>query len=437
MKAYSEYKDSGIDWIGKIPKSWELLRLKNILSNKITDGPHETPTWADEGIPFLSVDGIQEGELYFENCRYISEEDHERYSKKANIEKMDILMGKAASIGKIAQVKVDFEFSIWSPLALIKINKKVSHPTYLEYYLKSKNCQYQIEILATSNTQKNISMDDIPKINILLPPLPEQKAIASFLDNKTSKINELVNNKQKLIELLKEQRTALINNAVTKGLNENVEFVDSGVEWIGKIPKGWKCNKIKRLTRVKRGASPRPIDDQKYFDDNGEYAWVRIADVTASDRYLEKTTQRLSELGSSLSVKMNENDLFISIAGTVGKPIISKIKCCIHDGFVYFPDLTIDKEYLYYVFMSGRCYLGLGKLGTQLNLNTETVGCIDIPLPPKMEICEIIRFLDNETSKIDKSIEKIQKEIELLQEYKDALISEVVIGKIKVTEGQL
>ncbi|KKH45970.1 restriction endonuclease subunit S [Methanosarcina sp. 1.H.A.2.2] len=205
------------------------------------------------------------------------------------------------------------------------------------------------------------------------------------------------------------------------------EYNDSDIEWIGKIPKEWDTVRIKWFSPVKRGASPRPIDDPIYFDDNGDFSWVRIADVTSSERYLEKTTQKLSDLGSSLSVKQYPGDFFVSIAGSVGKPIITKIKCCIHDGFVWFPKLKLNSEYLYYIFTSGEPYKGLGKLGTQLNLNTETVGNISIPLPPEeYEINEIVSFLDRETSLIDMLVEKKQHFIELLEEKRAALISHTV-----------
>src|SRR5699024_5440067 len=106
------------------------------------------------------------------------------------------------------------------------------------------------------------------------------------------------------------------------------------------------------------------------------YGWVRIADVSASDGVLKETTQTLSTLGASLSVKLEPGEMFLSIAGTVGKPCITKIRACIHDGFVYFPDLGIDNRFLYRIFEAGSCYKGLGKMGTQLNLNTDTVGGI-------------------------------------------------------------
>lgn len=205
------------------------------------------------------------------------------------------------------------------------------------------------------------------------------------------------------------------------------EYQDSGVEWLEQVPKNWEIIKIKHLSSVKRGASPRPIDDPKYFDDNGEYAWVRIADVSASDTYLLNTTQTMSDLGSSLSVKLEPNELFLSIAGTVGKPCINKIKACIHDGFVYFPDLKIPNKFLFYVFAGEQAYKGLGKMGTQLNLNTDTVGDIKVALPKSIEdIQNIINFLDHETAKIDTLIAKQEKLIELLKEKRQAVISHAV-----------
>jgi restriction endonuclease S subunit len=203
-------------------------------------------------------------------------------------------------------------------------------------------------------------------------------------------------------------------------------YKDSGVEWIGQVPNHWKVLKIKRLTRVKRGASPRPIDDPVYFDDDGEFSWVRISDVTTSKMYLNESTEKLSALGASLSVKLTPGQLFISICATVGKPCITKIKCCIHDGFVYFPDFKDDNRFLYYIFEAGEAYKGLGKLGTQLNLNTDTVGDITIGLPPLNEQAAIANFLDQKTAEIDGLIADKEKLIELLQEKRQAIISEVV-----------
>ncbi len=204
------------------------------------------------------------------------------------------------------------------------------------------------------------------------------------------------------------------------------EYKASGIDWLGEVPEHWDVKSIKWLSPVQRGASPRPIDDPKYFDDEGEYAWVRIADVSASDGELRDTTQRLSDLGSSLSVKINPGELFISIAGTVGKPCISAIKACIHDGFVYFPTLQIPPIFLYRIFEAGVCYGGLGKFGTQLNLNTDTIGSIRIALPPTDELNAILTFLDRETRKIDALIAEQRRLVELLAEKRQAVISHAV-----------
>ena len=204
------------------------------------------------------------------------------------------------------------------------------------------------------------------------------------------------------------------------------KYKESGVQWLGEVPEHWVVKAIKWESSVQRGASPRPIDDPVYFDDEGEYSWVRISDVTTAGMYLDKTEQKLSSQGSALSVKLQSGSLFLSIAGSVGKPCITNIKSCIHDGFVYFPRWKCDPRYLFYVFASGEPYKGLGKLGTQLNLNTDTVGSIIIGLPMCSEQTAIADFLDRETGRIDTLVAKNKKLIELLKEERSALISRTV-----------
>ena len=204
------------------------------------------------------------------------------------------------------------------------------------------------------------------------------------------------------------------------------DYKPSGVDWLGDIPAHWDVRRIKTLSVVKRGASPRPIDNPMYFDENGEYAWVRISDVTASNHYLRETTQRLSEIGQDLSVKVEPGNLFLSIAGSVGKPIITSIKCCIHDGFVYFPYFKGDVEFLYRILSIGGPFAKLGKLGTQLNLNTNTVGNIYIDLPSTAEQAAIVRYLDHTDDRIRRAISAKERLIELLTEQRQAVIHRAV-----------
>jgi len=296
------------------------------------------------------------------------------------------------------------------------------------FYLESR---YQdIRGLVGDDMRDGLNLDIIRSLPVYKPPLPEQHAIAAFLDRETSRIDALIMKKERQIELLHEKRSALISHAVTKGLDPNAKMKDSGIEWLGKVPEWWGVIQIHHLCSVKRGASPRPIDDSVYFDDDGEYAWVRISDVTASNKYLMTTEQRLSEYGKQFSVPLEPHELFLSMAGTVGKPIITMIKCCIHDGFVYFKNIKQNRDFLFYLLSCDSLYGGLGKWGTQLNLNTDTIGQIKIPVPPLPEQHAIAAFLDRETARIDHIIEKINGSIEKLNEYRSALISAAVTGKI-------
>ncbi|MDD4110378.1 MAG: restriction endonuclease subunit S [Clostridia bacterium] len=208
-------KDSGIEWMGQIPSQWNVFLLKRLCAERITDGPHETPEFIDAGIPFLSVDSIQEGKIIFENCRHISMGAHDEYKKKANPKKGDVLLGKAASVGKVALVDVDFEFSIWSPLALIRTNNKRLLPEFLELYLKSDILQDQISILSSENTQKNIGMNKIERIHIIVPPIMEQQEIIKTVKLKISQIHKSIDVIKKTIDAIEEYRKSLIFELVT------------------------------------------------------------------------------------------------------------------------------------------------------------------------------------------------------------------------------
>ena len=207
----------------------------------------------------------------------------------------------------------------------------------------------------------------------------------------------------------------------------------SSVPWLGNVPEHWRVLSIRRICQVKRGASPRPIESPQYFDHDGEYAWVRISDVSASNKYLIATTQRLSKTGKEKSVPLEPGALFLSIAGSVGKPIITKIKCCIHDGFVYFLGLKESADFLYYLFCTGELFKGLGKLGTQLNLNTDTISNIKIPIPPLTEQRRIANFLDRETDKIDRLIAEKEKLVGQLEEKRLAMTNTA----LQMSETQL
>lgn len=428
LQRYSSYKESGVEWVGEIPEHWEIVKLKFLLKEKVSDGPHETPKFIEIGIPFLSVDGIQDGELTFDKCRYVSGQDHNNYSKKANVTKGSILIGKAASTGKIAQVKVDFPFSIWSPLALIKPNNLISS-SILEYYLKSHYSQIQIDWLCNINTQKNIGMGDIPKILVVLPPIKEQNKIASFLDQKTAQIDQAISQKEKMIELLKERRQIVINEAVTKGINPNVPMKDSGVEWIGEIPEHWEISRVKNIFKLIIEPAP---------NNNDEELLSIYTDIGVRPR------KDLKEKGNKASTtdgywRVKKGDFIVNKLlawmGAVGLSEYEGVTSPAYD--ILRAKVPIEGKFYHElfrlkIFSQEMKKHSRGIMDMRLRLYFDKFGDILIPYPSYDEQQQIVAYIEEHTSKIDCAIDLQQNYIAKLKEYKTTLIDSVVTGKVKV-----
>ena len=414
-----DYSVSGVDWLGKLPSRWKVTRLNFVAEITMGQSPASEDCNLDGiGLPFL------QGCAEFGISHPISRQFCDVAKKHAQAG--DLLFSVRAPVG--ATNVADREYGIGR--GLCSIRAKSIESSFLFWSMEWH--KGQLAEFATGSTYDSVTALEVGCVWLALPSQSEQKLIAAFLDRETARIDALIEEQQRLIELLKEKRQAVISHAVTKGLDPTAPMKDSGVEWLGEVPAHWDVKAIKWLSPVLRGASPRPIDDPKYFDDDGQYAWVRIADASASDGLLRVTTQRLSDIGSSLSVKLEPGSLFVSIAGTVGKPCIAGIKCCIHDGFVYFPRVKIDPMFLFRLFEVGDCYAGLGKMGTQLNLNTDTIGSIRLGLPPHEELSAILAFIDSETKRFDRLATEVEAAKLLLLERRSALISAAVTGKIDV-----
>ena len=420
---YPEYKPSGVECLGDVPEEWEVARLKNVIAQNITDGPHTTPTFHSDGIPFLSVDGIQDGELQFDGCRFISKEDHEEFRKKALPRKGDLLLGKAASTGKLARVKVDFEFSIWSPLALIRLTKTKANPAFFEQWLKSPIAQAQIDNLCTSNTQKNISMDDIPRLIVTIPPLPEQTAIAEFLDRETGKIDGLVAEQRRLMELLKEKRQAVISHAVTKGLNPHAPMKPSGIEWLGDVPEHWRVKRLKHNARLLTEKTDRR--DHPVGLENIE-GW--------SGRFIPTETAFEGE-----GIAFDAGDiLFGKLRPYLAKAYLAQSSGeAVGDFHVMRPAVGIEARFAQYQILN-REFIAIvdgSTFGSKMpRASWEFVGGMKVTLPPLAEQTAIAEFLDAELAKFDALTAEAQRAIDLLQERRTALISAAVTGQIDVRQ---
>lgn len=212
-----ELKESGVKWIGKIPKHWDCSAIKRVTTIPVTDGPHETPELVDNGIPFISAESIKNNKIDFNKKRgFISLEEHERFCKKYKPKKGDIYMIKSgATTGNVAFVETDEEFSIWSPLAVIRVNPKLLEVKFTFYFMLSQRFFESVQLSWSMGTQQNIGMNVISNLLLTIPPKSEQSSIANYLDEKTNKIDAVITTIDKSIAALKELRKTLINDAVT------------------------------------------------------------------------------------------------------------------------------------------------------------------------------------------------------------------------------
>ncbi|MDE5620629.1 MAG: restriction endonuclease subunit S [Ruminococcus sp.] len=440
-------KDSGIEWIGEIPKEWNRTSILNVLRKKITDGPHETPNLVENGIPFISVDSLNDSKrIDLSVCKkFITQEDFYEYSEKTQIEKGDILFSKAATIGKTAIV-YDEIFMVWSPLAIIKVDESLAYNKYLYYVLNCPHLIKNISLSGSINTQINVGMRELEKAQIPVPPLYEQQTISAYLDDKCTKIDTIIEKQQKIIKKLKKYKLSLITETVTKGLNSEVSMKDSGIEWIGEINDTYFITKIGKLCFVTKLAGFEYTDTMvNNISIDSDVPIVRAQNVRMF-RFNKETINEYIDLSTSLKLNrcaLTKKALLITFIGAgIGDVCIIDEE----DRFHLAPNVakieirgefkkTLLEEYLMYYIGS---YAGkseifkIAKASAQPSLSMETIRGIKIVLPNLEEQQEIVDYLDKKCSAIDSSIEKKQAIINKLKEYKKSLIYEYVTGKQEV-----
>lgn len=434
-----ETKETYIDCIGKIPSDWIVKPLKFLVREPITDGPHETPDFVENGVIFLSVDGIQNNRLVFENTRFISEIDARRYDLKVKPEFNDILLGKAASIGKVAIVDKNIRFQVWSPLAVIKTNKQIE-PLFLKYYLMSPSGQKLINDKATENTQKNIAMEDIERLKIVLPSLEEQQKIACFLNVKCESIDKLISTTEEQIDELRKFRISVIDEILTKGFNN--DFICTNNRWFKEVPKKWKVKKIKYVLEDKAGIKVGPFGSSlsdKIVYDNGDIRVYGQWNVIAQNFNMDRNFINNEDFTSLMNYEVLPGDVLISMMGTIGRciEVPNDIQKGIMDSHIIKVRLNDLMNVEYFCYFYDKTYsscifrqLEFEKNGSIMDgLNSTIVKNLTILVPPIEEQMEIVKHIKEKLNTIDKLISKKQEEISLLSEYKDSLLYEYTTGK--------
>ena len=442
-KPYPEYKDSRIKWISKIPEEWEVHRLKFLLSS-LESGSRETGggNQLDEGIFSLGGEHINwDGILNLENPKLISEEYYNSMNQ-GKIKLNDVLLVKdGATIGKTAiLIKKEFEkIAVNEHVFLMRSNKRID-PKLLYYLICSDSGFKQIKLTEVGSAQGGINQDFIAKVYFSIPKdKQDQTTNTSFLDKKIAEIDELIKKDKKLIELLKEKRIALINHAVTKGLDPNANMKNSGIEWIGEISEGWEVYKLKYKTIINK----KKLED----DINPNYVinYLDISNVDSSGNILDIEEQIFEDAPSRARRIPRSGDTILSTVRTYLKAVayLENIpgNLIVSTGFaVLEPIKSINSKYLFYSTISEvfiQNVIAYSKGVAYPAINPPELGQIPIIIPPLPEQTTIVNFLDKATAKIDKIIQKIQKKIELLEEYKKSLIHHTVTGKIDVRGSEI
>jgi len=428
---YQKYKPSGVEWLGDVPEHWEVTALKHCVATPITDGPHETPNFPDEGIPFVSAEAVANGAIDFAKIRgFISRDDHERYSTKYRPRVGDIYMVKSgATTGVTAIVETDIEFNIWSPLAAIRCGETVV-PRFVLNFLRSRNFQEGVTLNWSFGTQQNIGMGVIENMALAVPPLAEQTLIASFLDRETAKIDGLVGEQRRLIELLKEKRQAVISRAVTKGLNPHAPLKPSGIEWLGDVPKHWEVSRIANLFRevVEAGTDDLPILSVSIHHG--------VSDKEMEEEEMDRKVTRSDDRSKYKQVAPNDLVYNMMRAWQGGFGTVTVAGMVSPAYVVARPRTTILTAYVEHLLRTPKAIEQMrrhsrGITDFRLRLYWDEFKNIRIPLPVQHEtiaICESIAMDES----FDALTAEAERAIELLQERRTALISAAVTGKIDV-----
>ncbi len=433
---YESYKDSGNNWLGEVPRTWQVTRLKHVVSAPITDGPHETPEFLNEGVPFISAEAVASGEINFDKIRgYISPAYNAQCAKKYQPQLHDIYMVKSgATTGVVALVRDRTDFNIWSPLAAIRCAESV-HPFFVFYFLRSRNFQEAVSLNWSFGTQQNIGMNVIGNMACILPPFFEQVAIATFLDHETAKIDALVAGQQRLIALLKEKRQAVVSHAVTKGLDPDAQMKDSGVEWLREVPAHWNVLRFQHCVSISEGQVNPEIDP---YANMILIAPNHVESCTGRILALETATNQGAESGKYLC---NAGEVVYSkIRPALRKACIAPIDClCSADMYPLNGQSGLSNDFLYWFILS-EVFSCLAILESQRvampKINRESLKDVRIAFPPALEQLEIVSYLRSETLKLDNLMFEAERAVELLRERRTALISAAVTGKIDVSSEQ-
>jgi len=424
-KKYSAYKDSGIEWLGDVPKDWEVKRLKYVLQliNDKTLSLNSNKLYI----------GMENIESY--TGRYIrTENEVEGLANKFKIN--NILFGKLRPY--LTKVYLAHFNGLCSTEFLVY---KTNYPKFFHKLMLSNSFINIVDSSTYGAKMPRASSEFIGNIPLAFPPIAEQTAIANFLDDKTGKIEKAISQKEKMIALLKERKQIIIQNAVTgkwtitKGKHEITppeKLKDSGVEWIEKIPKHWEVKRLKYVFEsIQTGTTP-PTANKNFF--NGNINWYNPKDL--NNEILDNSERTLSKLAiirNEIKYFNADSVLIVAIGATTGKTSYMPNHGTFNQQITGFHSNKEVNKYYFYLFKNlAKVMLNIANYTTLPILNNDFFKFFVLAIPPLSDQKSIVNFIESQFTKIDKAINLQERQIEKLKEYKAILIDNAVTGKIKV-----
>ena len=447
MERHEVYKDSRVEWLGEIPAEWEVKKLKyEVLVNPLKDNFDQT---SDELVTFLPMDSISEnGEADCSIKKPVSSVSNGFTFFRKN----DVIVAKITPCfenGKCVLLSdLDTSIGFGSTEFHVLRPKRRIFGKFLYYITKSEIFMQSGEaFMYGAAGQKRVPSGFISDFPLVLPNVDEQTAIANFLDRKTAEIDALIAQKECLLELYEEEKTAIINHAVTKGIDPNAELKDSGIDWLGEIPVGWKVKKLKYLLKKNKGAiKTGPFGSQlknSELTPSGVFKVYTQRNVLDEDFIKGDDRIDYEKFNTLKEFEIKPNDILFTTRGTIGRCAIfpsDTERGVLHPCLIRIQmaeELVLLEWIIRYVNNSSFFIENVTLESNSTIIDVIYGGTLKevvIPIPPREEQACIISFLDYSMTALDAKITKTQCIIELQKEYRTALISEAVTGKIKVPE---
>ncbi len=443
-KRYPKYKDSGVEWLGEVPAHWEVKPIKIIASCNDDNVAESLPP--DIPIRYVDISSVSHDKGIIEVKPMLFKDAPSRARRKAKIG--DVVVSTVRTYLKaVASVDEKYADCVYSTgFAILRARREQLNPDYLKWLILNELFIQAVESHSEGLSYPAINASELVNLKTVVPPVPEQKVIADFLDHDTARIDALIAKKTRFIELLQEKRAALITHAVTKGLDPEVKMKDSGVEWIGEIPEHWLIGRLRDFcTSISTGPFGTALGVRDYIEDGipvinpshiNDGICVPDRTVTVST----KTADRLSFWA------LHEGDLIATRRGELGRAAIVTSKeagwIC-GTGSLRLTPLSskATPNYLYSVLQSGyaRAWLNRESVGSTMpNLNERLIGQVPVVIPPSLaEQMKLLAKLDQLEQRVAQLIAETQHSIDLLKERRSAFITAAVTGAIDVHAGAL